>query len=120
MDFKYICRWGDHERKGLLLRCGLAVVTPQPPRRDTDILVLADNSPNGPMSTAGIYIYILVMSRVASHTRRLGTRLYFFCDSSLSESDGSLTLLFRVDSSRLVGPAWVIKKKIYKKNFFFV
>ena len=38
-------------RKGLLLRGSLAVAAPQPPRRDTDILVLADNSPKGPMST---------------------------------------------------------------------
>ena len=39
-------------RKGLLLRGSLAVAAPQPPRRNTDILVLAENSPEGPMSTA--------------------------------------------------------------------
>ena len=38
--------------KALLLRGSLAVIAPQPPRRDTDILVLADNSTKGPMSAA--------------------------------------------------------------------
>ena len=43
-----------------------------------------------------IYIYISVLSRVTSQTRRLVTRLAFFNDSSLLESVGDLTRKSRV------------------------
>ena len=54
MDFKYICRWGDHERKGLHLRCGLTVSISQPPWRGANFLILTNNSPEGSMAARSV------------------------------------------------------------------